>query len=378
MSELLRPILRFKQDDGSDFPDWVMATIKDCAECLDGKRKPLNEQERNMIKGNIPYYGANGIVGYVNDFIFNEELILLAEDGGNFSEYFDKPIAQFISGKSWVNNHAHVLKAKKSTINKFLFYSLAHKNIMAYIVGGGRAKLNQSSLLQIKINLPSTSEQNKIASFLSSVDKKIELLTKKHELLEKYKKGLMQKIFSQQIRFKQDDGSDFPDWEERRLGGVAKIKTGKSNREDSGLEGKYSFFDRSVDIVRTSNIYLFDEEAIIVAGEGSSFPPKYFKGKFDLHQRAYAIMRLVEVDLKFIFYFIDKNKNYLLRYAVGSTVKSLRLPIFQKMPINLPSSKEQQKIASFLSALDKKIELIQQQIEKTQTFKKGLLQQMFV
>ena len=79
-----------------------------------------NEQERNMIKGNIPYYGANGIAGYVNDFIFNEELILLAEDGGNFSEYFDKPIAQFISGKSWVNNHAHVLKAKKPTTNKFL------------------------------------------------------------------------------------------------------------------------------------------------------------------------------------------------------------------------------------------------------------------
>ena len=97
-----------------------------------------------------------------------------------------------------------------------------------------------------------------------------------------------------------------------------------------------------------------------------------------MHQRAYAIMRLKEIELKFIFYLIDKYKNYLLRYAVGSTVKSLRLPIFQKMPIDLPSLKEQQKIASFLSSVDKKIELIQQQIEKTQTFKKGLLQQMFV
>jgi type I restriction enzyme S subunit len=209
------------------------------------------------------------------------------------------------------------------------------------------------------------------------VDSKIEQLSKKQELLGEYKKGSMQQIFSQAIRFKADDGSEFPDWEEKKLRDVAKITTGSSNREDSGLDGQYTFFDRSEDI-RTSDRYLFDGKAVIVAGEGSRFPPKYFEGKFDLHQRTYAIMEFVEANSKYIFYFVDKQKNYLLRYAVGSTVKSLRLPIFQKMPVSLPSLPEQTKIANFLSSIDNKIEQVGGQLDKSKQFKKALLQQMFV
>ena len=86
------------------------------------------------------------------------------------------------------------------------------------------------------------------------------------------------------LRFKDEQGKDYPDWEEKKLGEIADIRTRKSNREDSVVGGKYIFFDRSEDI-RTSNTYIFDKEAIIVAGEGSDFPTKYYKGKFDLHQR---------------------------------------------------------------------------------------------
>jgi len=169
------------------------------------------------------------------------------------------------------------------------------------------------------------------------------------------------------------------EWEGKLLGQVSKITTGSSNREDSTKEnGKYTFFDRSEDI-RTSNRYLFDGEAIIVAGEGQKFIPKYFIGKFDLHQRAYAIMNFDDKTIgKFLYYSVYINRDYFLRFAVGSTVKSLRLPIFENMPTLIPENpQEQQKIATCLSSLD---ELITAQAEKIKTLKehkKGLMQGLF-
>ena len=267
-------------------------------------------------------------------------------------------------------------------INKDFYHILVKSNIFQVqvsrrVVGSTQKTLSLKDLKLFKLNIPAKPEQQKIAEFLTAVDNKIEQLSKKQALLGEYKKGLMQQIFSQAIRFKADDGSEFPDWEEKKLRDVAKITTGSSNREDSGLDGQYTFFDRSEDI-RTSDRYLFDGKAVIVAGEGSRFPPKYFEGKFDLHQRTYAIMEFVEANSKYIFYFVDKQKNYLLRYAVGSTVKSLRLPIFQKMPVSLPSLPEQTKIANFLSSIDNKIEQVGGQLDKSKQFKKALLQQMFV
>ena len=260
---------------------------------------------------------------------------------------------------------------------EFLYYKIMLDGLYKIADTSTIPQINNKHILPYKLNLPILPEQQKIAAFLTAVDNKIEQLSKKQELLGEYKKGLMQQIFSQAIRFKADDGSEFPDWEEKKLRDVAKITTGSSNREDSGLDGQYTFFDRSEDI-RTSDRYLFDGKAVIVAGEGSRFPPKYFEGKFDLHQRTYAIMEFVEANSKYIFYFVDKQKNYLLRYAVGSTVKSLRLPIFQKMPVSLPSLPEQTKIANFLSSIDNKIEQVGGQLDKSKQFKKALLQQMFV
>ena len=141
MQQIFSQAVRFKADDGSEFPDWEEKKLGDVSDCLDNRRQPLNGAERNQMKGDIPYYGANGIVDYVNDYIFDEELVLLAEDGGNFNDFSSKPIAQKISGKAWVNNHAHILKAKNIIATDFLFYSLVHKDIRRYIVGGSRAKL---------------------------------------------------------------------------------------------------------------------------------------------------------------------------------------------------------------------------------------------
>jgi type I restriction enzyme S subunit len=195
MQLIFSQAIRFKADDGSEFPDWEEKKLDDVSDCLDNRRQPLNGAERNQMKGDIPYYGANGIVDYVNDYIFDEELVLLAEDGGNFNDFSSKPIAQKISGKAWVNNHAHILKAKNIIATDFLFYSLVHKDIRRYIVGGSRAKLNKSDLLSIKTILPPLEEQTKIANFLSSIDNKIEQVGKQLDESKQFKKALLQQMF---------------------------------------------------------------------------------------------------------------------------------------------------------------------------------------
>jgi type I restriction enzyme S subunit len=243
--------------------------------------------------------------------------------------------------------------------------------------GGAQPFLSLKELGKLKVSAPTLPEQQKIASFLSAVDERLGHLARKKQLLQQYKKGVMQQLFAQELRFKREDGSDYEDWEEKRLGEIATITTGSSNRVDSSLDGLYTFFDRSEDI-RTSSIYLFDGEAVIVAGEGQAFVPKYFVGKFDLHQRTYAVMNFNQCAGKFIFYSIGFYSNYFLSKAVGSTVKSLRLPMFVEMPVNLPCLAEQQKIADFLSSLDEKIDAVSAQMALTQQFKKGLLQELFV
>jgi|AntRauTorckE5430_2_1112549.scaffolds.fasta_scaffold00136_21 type I restriction enzyme S subunit len=285
-------------------------------------------------------------------------------------------------GNLTYDGHLIKMSPDKTRFSPFFLYNLfkTPNSRKQFIVRGKTATMTtigQEDISDVVVIFPSLPEQQKIASFLTEVDTKLSQLTKKKALLENYKKGVMQQIFSQEIRFKDGDGNDYGDWEEKKLGEIATITTGSSNRVDSNLTGEYAFFDRSQDI-RTSGIYLFDGEAIIVAGEGQEFIPKYFVGKFDLHQRTYSIMDFNKNNGKFLYYLIYKNRHYFYIQAVGSTVKSLRLPMFQEMKIKLPNIKEQTKIANFLNDLDAKIEVLSKSIENTETFKKGLLQQMFV
>lgn len=197
MQKIFNQELRFKDDNGNAFPKWEMKKLGDISICLDNKRIPLNEAERNNKQGSIPYWGANGILDYVDEYIFDETIVLLAEDGGYFHEFQTRPIANISYGKSWVNNHAHVIKAVKGlTTNEYLYYSLVHKNILGYINGGTRAKLNKSEMLKIKMIVPSSiEEQTKIANFLSDIDLKIEALNTKIETTKAFKKGLLHQMF---------------------------------------------------------------------------------------------------------------------------------------------------------------------------------------
>ena len=145
-------------------------------------------------------------------------------------------------------------------------------------------------------------------------------------------------------------------WQEVRLGEIAEIKTGKGNVQDSVNDGVYPFFDRSQKI-KKSHKFIFDSEAIIVAGEGKDFIPRYYKGRFDLHQRCYAIFNVMQ-NAKYIYYAIYNQKDVFKSIAVGSTVMSLRLNHFTDFTIPLPPLKVQQQIAEILSSFDDKIDLL--------------------
>ena len=195
MQKIFSQELRFKDENGNDFADWEVKRLGDICECLDNLRKPINDYERQGMKGSIPYWGANNIMDYVSDYLFDETIVLLAEDGGNFNDYKNKPIANLSHGKCWVNNHTHVLRGTKILLNEFLFYSIVHKNITGYVSGGTRAKLTKGEMLKIEIDLPSLPEQQKIASFLTTIDEKINQQQSQIETVSHYKKGLLQQMF---------------------------------------------------------------------------------------------------------------------------------------------------------------------------------------
>ena len=178
-------------DDGSEFCDWEEKTLDEIVNRYDNLRIPISSS--NRIPGNTPYYGANGIQDHVQGFTHDGEFVLLAEDGANDLKNY--PI-QYVNGRIWVNNHAHVLQAKKNIANnRFLKYSFSKINIEPFLVGGGRAKLNANIMMKINTLLPSLEEQTKIANFLSSIDKKIENTKTQLEKTKEFKKALLQQMF---------------------------------------------------------------------------------------------------------------------------------------------------------------------------------------
>ncbi|MFA6896913.1 MAG: restriction endonuclease subunit S [Patescibacteria group bacterium] len=166
------------------------------------------------------------------------------------------------------------------------------------------------------------------------------------------------------------------EWTKVRLGEVAFVTNGKTNTQDAVIDGEYPLFDRSV-LIKRSNKYLFDKEVIILPGEGADFIPKYFKGKFDLHQRAYAIFAKDDkIYLPYLYQYLFFNRYIFAQKAVGSTVKSLRLPIVQNIQVNVPPISEQKKIAEILACVDKDIEKTDEIIKNTQKLKNGLMQDL--
>ncbi|MCX7909580.1 MAG: restriction endonuclease subunit S [Ignavibacteria bacterium] len=166
-------------------------------------------------------------------------------------------------------------------------------------------------------------------------------------------------------------------WKWVKLGEIAEIKTGKTNSQDADNTGDYPLFDRS-SIIKRSKKFLFNTEAVIVPGEGKEFIPRYYNGKFDLHQRAYAIFNFKRCIPKFIYYNVLLNKDIFKSFATGSTVLSLRLEHFLNFPILLPPLPEQKAIAEVLSSIDDKIDLLHRQNKTLEEMAMTLFRQWFI
>lgn len=185
---------------GFDNSEWKTFTINDYCECLDTRRKPVNAKNREEMKGRYPYWGATSVQGYVNDYLFDEEIVLLAEDGGAFDEFATRPIAAFVDQKCWVNNHAHILRAKNGK-TKLVYYALAHKDIRNFINGTTRSKLTQADMLSITMSLPVTeSEQDALVELFSVIDKDISLLAQELSEWDQKKKALTQLLLTGLVR----------------------------------------------------------------------------------------------------------------------------------------------------------------------------------
>ena len=218
---------------------WEIMSLEEAAIVFDKERVPLNELQRQQMQGEYPYCGANGVVDYVNDYIFDGEYVLLAEDGGYWGSFENS--AYLMKGQFWVNNHAHILQAKQGLLdNYFLMCQLNYLDIKPFVRGTTRGKLNQGVMKKIPLILPSLPEQHAIAHVLQTIQET--KATRQHELtLESERKAtLMDYLFSHGTKgepLRQTEIGEIPEsWKVTRLGDLVKLKSGLSRPKDMGSE----------------------------------------------------------------------------------------------------------------------------------------------
>jgi type I restriction enzyme S subunit len=365
------PALRFPEFEGI----WEKKKLGEVIKFLDGRRKPIKSSDRVKIKGEYPYYGASGIIDFVNDYIFDEEIILLGEDGENIISR-NLPLAFKVVGKCWVNNHAHVLKPNMNYQIDFLTQLLENVSYVQYNTGTAQPKLNQEVCRGIPLSFPCYEEQATIASFLTAVDEKLQSLKQKKTLLEQYKKGVMQKIFSQELRFKDDNGNEYADWEEKKLGDVANKKS--SNISANKIEdnfGDYILYGAS-GVLKKVDFFKEEDDYISIVKDGAGVGRLFYcKGKSSVLGTMEIIRPNGGIDTYYLYCLLS-NIDFV-KYVTGSTIPHIYFKDYSSEICGIPCHQEQTKIANFLSAIDDKINHCQVQIEKTELWKKGLLQQMF-
>lgn len=274
-----------------------------------------------------------------------------------------------------------VLRGKEVIDSNFLYFLIQtarFREVVNIQSGSKMPRADWGLVGSSNFFLPSIEEQQKIASFLSSVDSWLENLRKQKGSLETYKKGMMQKIFRQEVRFKDKNGKVFPKWEGGELGRVCTIRTGKLDANAMKEGGRYRFYTCAREYFQIDD-YAFDTEALLISGNGANVGYiHYYKGKFNAYQRTYVLDKF-SVDIQFIKYFLEQN----LSQRIDNEKKAGNTPYIvmgtlHDMWIMYPTIQEQKKIADFLSAIDNLIEAKQKQISLAEQWKKGLMQQMFI
>jgi len=395
-----------------DVEGWTSVTVEQCCDILDSKRVPVNEEDRDKRIGEVPYYGANGIQGYIDDFIFNEPLILIAEDGGHFDEFFTRSIAYRINGKSWVNNHAHVLRAKEEFCQDAVFYSLEHKDIQSFIVGGTRSKLNQSALRAISFSLPTSKpEQTKIAEILSTVDRAIEQTEALIAKQQRIKTGLMQDLLTRGIdehgNLRSEQTHEFKDsplgripveWEVKKIIEVStKVTDGDHHTPQRSVGGFYLLSARNVndgyidlsdvDYVPTSEyermLHRCNPEAgdILVSCSGTigrvCEVPKWLKCVL---VRSAALIKFNREAILSRFAEWTMRSSIVQFQIIAAQRQAAQPNLFQgeieKLQLPKPQIEEQQRIANFLDSSQVDINCCQTTLEKLRSLKTAIMQDL--
>jgi type I restriction enzyme S subunit len=410
-SHPLVPALRFKEFEG----EWQILKLKEVAKIARGKFTPRPRNNPIYYNGVIPFVQTSDVVN-ANGKIEVYTQTLNAK-GLAVSKLF--PAGTILITIAANIGHVGVLQIDMAcpdsligitpndeTHNYFLNYYLAtHQKKMDYLAPEGAQKnINIDFLNPYKVPSTSLPEQQKIASFLSAVDEKIQQLTKKKALLEDYKKGVMQQLFSGHLRFKDENGKPYPDWEEKRLGEIGKTFNGLTGKTkvDFG-EGKP--YIQYMQIFRGSKIKP-DEFGFVKLNENekqsrAQFGDAFFTTSSETPKEiGTASVLLDEIEELYLNSFcfgyrpdnleliVPQFLQFLLRseifrrkiipLAQGSTRYNMSKVQLMKLIVAIPCSEEQQKIATYLSSIDTKLEAVNTQITQTQTFKKGLLQQLFV
>lgn len=391
--------LRFKDDNGNDFPEWEVKKIGQLAKILYGKdQKQVIDED-----GEYPILGTGGVIGRTNQFLCNEPSVLIGRKGT-----IDKPV--YMDSPFWTVDTLFYTKVLGNTFPKWLYYKFQTINWYLYNEASGVPSLSASTINQIDVALPSLAEQTKIANFLSAIDEKIVNLEKELNELKAYKKGVMQTIFRegdenqwgggkslinnylQNLRFKDDDGSEYSRWNFVKLGNRATFFSGGTPESTNRI-----YYNGEIPFIKSGEINLEStEQSISEIGLRSSSAKLVEKGDllFALYgatsgevgiskikgaiNQAVLCIRSDSFDNRFLLSYFRFSKAAIVSKFLQGGQGNLSADIVKELNIPCPHIREQTKIANFLSVIDEKISLCDTQIVKTEQYKKGLLQQMFV
>ena len=344
-----------------------MARLGDVCEILDNKRVPVTAADRQP--GPYPYYGANGVQDYVADYIFDDELVLLAEDGGNFGSK-DKPIAYRVSGKCWVNNHAHVLKPKQGLDVDYLCYSLMFYDVSGLVNGATRQKLTQADMRKMEIPLPPLEEQRRIAALL---DKVSDLIVKRRAQLDKLDllvKACFVEMFGDPVKNNRGlptmMGQDF-----------FKLSNGKFVPENKRFDTGIPAYGGNGISWYTDEI-LCKENTVVVGRVGFQSGNVHFaKGPLWITDNAMYISDYNTSKYDLFFLYVLMEHIDFTRFQDAGDLKKITQKPFMSMEYIMPTLSQQRKYVSFAEQIYKSKLTIQQSLDKLGIFKKALMQQYF-
>ena len=395
------PKLRFKNAEGAEFTSWVTSFIGDECKITTG-----NKDTQNKIDGGkYPFFVRSQTVERINTYSKDCEAILTSGDGVGVGKNY-----HYINGKFDFHQRVYCLyDFSNQLLGKYLYIYFSNyffDRVKRLSAKNSVDSVRMDMISKMEIKLPSLVEQTKIASFLSAVDEKISQLTQKLHLLGQYKQGMMQKLFSQQIRFKADDGSQFEEWVTKT------IKELNLYISDGNYGELYptsaQFVSHGVPFIRANNIKnlkvtnndmrFIDENLhqilnsghlktndIIVTTRGDIGMVALVDSSHEGSNINAQICLLRVVDQsqlspQFLLYFLDSSfgQKQFKELQTGTALKQLPKKSLDKIITLVPSINEQTKIANFLSSIDQKIDVVSEQLEQAKLWKKGLLQQMFV